>query len=71
MKRFKKILKWSAISLVSLILLLVFLGYLFEDRIHLYAIKELGKALNARIEVRETNVSFLRSWPSVRVELHA
>jgi hypothetical protein len=69
MKRFKKILKWSAISLVSLILLLVFLGYLFEDRIHLYAIKELGKALNARIEVRETNVSFLRSWPSVRVEL--
>lgn len=69
MRRIRKILKWSAGTLLGLILTLVILGYIFEDKIHLYAIRELGKSLNARIEVQETNVSFIKSWPAVNVEL--
>lgn len=69
MRRIRKILKWSAGTLLGLVLTLVILGYIFEDKIHLYAIRELGKSLNARIEVQETNVSFLKSWPAVNVEL--
>lgn len=49
--------------------LLVVLGYVFEDKIHLMAIRELEKAINADIEVAETDVSFLKSWPQVRVSL--
>ena len=69
MKLIRKTLKWAAGIIIGLMLLLVVLGYLFEDKIHLLAIKELGKALNARIEVQETNVSFLKSWPNLHVEL--
>jgi hypothetical protein len=69
MRRLRKILKWSAATLLGLVLTLVILGYIFEDKIHLYAIRELGKSLNARIEVQETNVSFIRSWPAVNLEL--
>ena len=54
---------------MGLVLTLVILGYVFEDKIHLIAIQELSKALNARIEVDETNVSFLRGWPGIHVEL--
>lgn len=70
MRRLRKVLLWGFGSLLGLVLVLVLLGYIFEDRLHLMAIRELGKTLHARIEVRETKVSFLRSWPSVRVTLH-
>jgi hypothetical protein len=69
MKRLKKILLWVAGVLFGFIALLVILGYLFEDKIHLMAIRELEKALNADIEVRDTDVSFLRNWPQVQVRL--
>jgi len=68
-KRIRKIALWAGGILTSLVLLLGLLGYFFEDEIHLYAIQQLGKALNARIEVKDTDVSFLRSFPSVQVEL--
>jgi hypothetical protein len=70
MRRLRKVLLWSGGSLLGLVLVLVLLGYIFEDKLHLMAIRELGKSLHARIEVRETEVSFLRSWPSVRVTLN-
>ncbi|MEM0999222.1 MAG: AsmA-like C-terminal region-containing protein [Bacteroidota bacterium] len=69
MKRIRKVLFWSAGTLLGLIIALLILGYLFEDKIHLYAIRQLGKSLNARIEVDDTHVSFLKNWPAVNVEL--
>lgn len=69
MKRIRKILLRTGAVFLGLILALFLLGYLFEDKLHLMAIRELGKALNAKIEVNETNVSFLRSWPDVNVRL--
>ncbi len=69
MKRLKKILLWIVGVLFGLVVLLMLLGYLFEDKIHLMAIKELEKALNADIEVRDTDVSFIRNWPQVQVRL--
>jgi hypothetical protein len=69
MKRFKKILLWFFGVLFGILALLFILGYLFEDKIHLMAIRELEKALNADIEVRDTDVSFIRNWPQVQVRL--
>lgn len=68
-KRLRKIFLWTFGVLFGLITILVVLGYIFEDKIHLMAIRELEKAINADIEVGETDVSFLRSWPQVRVSL--
>lgn len=68
-RRVRKILVWFGGVFLGLVLLLFVLGYFFEDKIHLMAIKELGKALNARIEVADTDVSFLSYWPDVQVEL--
>lgn len=69
MRRVKKVFKWFFGVLFSLVILLVILGYIFEDKIHLMAIKELGKQLNARIEVRDTDVSFISGFPYIHVEL--
>ena len=55
--------------MLGLILVLFLLGYLFEDKLHLMAIRELSEATHSRIEVEETHVSFLRSWPDVNVRL--
>lgn len=54
---------------MGLLATLVILGYVFEDKLHLMAIKELSRSLNARIQVDETNVSFLKGWPGINVEL--
>lgn len=69
MKRIRKILIRVGGVLVGLILVLFLLGYFFEDRLHLMAIRELSDALHARIDVKDTHVSFLRSWPDVNVQL--
>ena len=69
MRVVKKVFKWFFGILFSLVIALVILGYIFEDKIHLMAIKELGKQLNARIEVRDTDVSFISGFPYIHVEL--
>lgn len=68
-KKIRKISFWFFGSIIGFLLLLITLGYIFEDKLHLLAIKELEKALNADIEVHKTEVSFIRSWPSVQVKL--
>ncbi len=69
MKRIRKILIRMAGALLGLILVLFLLGYFFEDKLHLMAIRELSGALHAHIDVKDTHVSFLRSWPDVNVRL--
>ncbi|MFM2377037.1 MAG: hypothetical protein RLZZ165_2134 [Bacteroidota bacterium] len=60
---------WTIGVVLGLVAALVVLGYAFEDKIHLMAIKAVENAVNADIEVEDTDVSFLRSWPKVRVSL--
>lgn len=69
MKRVRKFLIRMGGILLGLILVLFLLGYFFEDKLHLMAIRELSDALHARIDVKDTHVSFLRSWPDVNVRL--
>lgn len=69
MRIVKKIIIWTFSVLFLLIGSGILLAWIFEDEIHLYAIRELGKKLNARIEVNETELSFFKSFPKVNVEL--
>lgn len=68
-KFFKKLFFWSFGIVALIALAAVVLGYFYQDRVHLMAIEELEKELDARIELRETDISFLTSWPNVTVEL--
>lgn len=68
-RRVRKVLFWFGGVVLGLTLVLFILGYFFEDKIHLMAIRELGKSLHARIEVEDTDVSFIRSLPDVHVQL--
>lgn len=69
MRIFKKIVIWTFGVFLFLIGTGILLAWIFEDEIHLYAIRQLGKTLNARIEVRDTELSFFRSFPKVNVDL--
>jgi hypothetical protein len=68
-KTVKKIVVGFAVTIVSLVGVAGLMGYLFRDRIHEYLLDELGRRLNARIEIDKTDISFLRSFPDVSVEV--
>ncbi|MCB9234979.1 MAG: AsmA family protein [Bacteroidia bacterium] len=69
MKFLKRFAVFS-ISCVSIALISgMILGYVFRDKIHLMVVQELEKALDADIELGGTDVSFIKSFPRVAIDL--
>lgn len=69
MKKLKKILKVSIIVLVSLIVLLVAAGYIFQGKIVSLVKSEINKNINTKVDFKEVDISFLRSFPKVSIGL--
>ncbi len=70
--KIKKILKWSFISLFSLLFLLItsafILVYFFEDDIKKYAIDQINQEVNTKIEVEDIKLSFFKKFPMASLE---
>lgn len=66
----KKILKWTGLSLVVFILLLVAAPFIFKDKIVSKVKEEANKNINAKIDFGEFDLSLIRSFPkfSLRIE---
>lgn len=69
MKKLKKILTVSAIVLVSLIALLFALGFIFKGKIVSLVKTEINKNINAKVDFKEVDISFLRHFPKVSIGL--
>ncbi len=68
-KTTKKILKWSSISLLVIIIALMLLPLLFKDKINTIIKEQANKNLNAKFEFADLSLSLLRSFPSLNVQI--
>jgi uncharacterized protein involved in outer membrane biogenesis len=69
-KRLKKILKWSGISLLILLVLLILIPIIFKNEIKEMVIQEVNKNLNAELAVGDFDLTFISTFPNMTVELH-
>jgi len=66
----KKLLKWTGLSLILILILLVVAPFIFKDKIVSKVKEEANKSLNAKIDFGEFDLSLIRSFPnfSLRVD---
>ena len=69
MKKFKKILKITGITLFLLIGILFAAPFIFEKQILNLVKSEVNKTLNAKTDFSDVDISFFRSFPKVSVVL--
>jgi AsmA protein len=66
---FFKIVKYIAITLVSLLAFLFIAPYIFADKINAEIKKVANHKLNAKLDYSESNISFFNHFPSLTVSL--
>ena len=66
----KKILIWSGLFLLTLVVLLVIVAALFENQISDKLVSEINKQLKTELRVGEFNLSLLSGFPDASATLH-
>ncbi|MCO5260158.1 MAG: hypothetical protein M9916_08445 [Crocinitomicaceae bacterium] len=65
----KRILKWSGISLVLLIIAIILVPIFFKDKIKDLVLDEVNKSLTAKVELDEFDLTLLSTFPNLSVQL--
>ena len=69
MKLLKKVLKWSGITLLLVIIALILVPIFFKDEIKEMVIVEVNKTLNAELSLGDFDLTFISTFPNMTVEL--
>lgn len=64
----KRILKWFFGTIVTLVLLISLVLYIFKDEIIGFAIKEINQHLKAKVEVNEVDITFWATFPNLSID---
>ncbi|MCK7556927.1 AsmA family protein [Chitinophaga sedimenti] len=67
--KLKKIFKWTGITFVVLIALLIAIPYFFKGKIMAKVKEELNKQLNAKVDFKDVDISLIRRFPRLAVAL--
>lgn len=65
-----KVLRYLLLGFTGLLLTLIILAYVFEDKIKNYAVQHLNQYLNTEIKVESIDLSLLRKFPSASLVFH-
>ena len=65
----KKILKISTFLFLSLFIILLSMPYLFKDKLTDLVKSEMNKAVNARINFQDINISLFKNFPKINVSV--
>src|SRR5271157_5038321 len=65
----KKLLKFTGIIFLIIVVLLIALPYVFKDKIIAIAKTELNKKLNAHVNFRDLKLSFIKGFPNAFIGL--
>lgn len=68
-KIIKKTLKWTGITLLFIIILLIIIPIIFKDEIKEMVIKEVNKSLKAELSVGDFDLTFISTFPNMTIEL--
>ena len=66
---FRRILKWTGITFLVLIILLIALPFIFKDKIIQTVKDEANKSLNAKVDFGEFDISLISSFPDFRFKI--
>ena len=66
----KKVVKWIGLSFVGLFLILLILPYFFKNEIKELVLKEVNKTLNAELSMGDFDLTFIRTFPNMTIELN-
>ncbi len=66
----RKILKWSGISFLALLIILILVPILFKEQIKDLVIEEVNKSLNAKLSIGDFDLTFISTFPNMTVELN-
>jgi len=66
---FRKILKWSGISLFVLILVLILVPFFFKDQLKDMVLNEANKMLKADVALEDFDLTFISSFPKMTLQL--
>ena len=66
---FKRILKWSGITLLLLLILIVAAPFIFKDKIVQIVKEEANKSLNAKVDFGEFDLTLFSSFPDFRFKI--
>ena len=69
-KKAKKVVKWIGLSFVGLFLILLILPYFFKNEIKELLLKEVNKTLNAELSMGDFDLTFIRTFPNMTIELN-
>lgn len=65
----KKILKWTGITFVLLIILMICIPIIFKDDIKNLVLKEVNKSLKADVSIQDIDLTFISTFPAITIEL--
>lgn len=66
----KRILKWSGISFLLLLIAIILIPVFFKDKLKEMVIKEVNKSLTATLELEDFDLTLLSTFPNLSVQLH-
>ncbi|MES2514216.1 MAG: AsmA family protein [Bacteroidota bacterium] len=66
---FKKILKWSGITFLVLLILVIAAPFLFKDKLVQLVKKEANKSLNAKVDFGDFDLTLFSSFPDFRFKI--
>lgn len=66
---FKRILKWSGITFLLLLLLIIIAPFIFKDKIVQIVKDEANKSLNAKVDFGEFDLTLFSSFPDFRFKI--
>lgn len=66
----RRILKWTGISFLILLVLLILTPILFKNQIKELVIDEVNKTLNAKLSIGEFDLTFISTFPNMTIELN-
>lgn len=69
-KRLKKILKWTGITFLVLLIALILIPIIFKNQIKEMVVDEVNKNLNAELTVGDFDLTFISTFPNMTVELY-
>lgn len=65
----KKILKWTGITFLLLIVLMICIPIIFKDDIKKLVLKEVNKSLKADVSIQDIDLTFISTFPAITIEL--
>ncbi|MDX2360282.1 MAG: AsmA-like C-terminal region-containing protein [Crocinitomicaceae bacterium] len=69
MKLIKKLLKWTGITLLVLIILLILIPVFFKDEIKEMVLDEVNSSLTAELTLEDFDLTFISTFPNMTIEL--